>query len=108
MTGPWLLSLGALALLGWFLWRRAVTVPCDVDLEATQAHFHAHVELQGVAPNEGDAVVVHGMPSRLAPDEVRTFRTTATVHQATWPRRAWERVFGRTRITELYDVGFEG
>ncbi len=108
MSFTWWLTTGALALFGWFLWRRSVTVPCDVDLEATQAHFHAHVSLVGVAPNEGDAVVVHGMPSRLQPNEVRAFRTTATVHQASWPRRAWERVVGRTSITELYDVGFEG
>jgi hypothetical protein len=32
----------------------------------------------------------------------------ATVSKASLPRRMWERVVGRTRITELYEVGFEG
>jgi hypothetical protein len=32
----------------------------------------------------------------------------ATVSKASLPRRMWERVMGRTRITELYEVGFEG
>jgi LPXTG-motif cell wall-anchored protein len=98
--------LAALAL--WFAVRRRVDVPCTLDLEATQEHFHAHVELQGVAPNEGDEVLVHDAPTRLAPGEKRRMNSRATVHQASAARRAWTRLVGTSEITSLYEVGFEG
>ena len=96
------------ALVAWFAWRRTVRVPCAIDLEATEAHFHAHVELEGIAPNEGDAVTVHDAPTRIARHEVRRVASEATVARASLPRRAWTRLVGRTHITELYEVGFEG
>lgn len=100
------LALAALAL--WFTARRRVEVPCTLDLEATQEHFHAHVELQGVQPNEGDEVLVHGAPSRLAPGERRIVAARATVQQASLPRRVWTRLIGSSEITSLFEVGFEG
>ena len=99
-------TLAALAL--WFVVRRRVEVPCTLDLEATQERFHAHVELQGVSPNEGDEVLVHGAPSHIAPGEVRTIETRATVGHASAPRRWWTRLIGTSEITSLYEVGFEG
>lgn len=107
-TGWLIISMAAIALGGWFAWRRTVRVPCAIDLEATQQHFHAHVELQGIDPNEGDAVLVHNAPDHIARDEVRRYDSHATVARASWPRRMWTRVVGRTHITDLYDVGFEG
>ena len=54
-------GLGAVVVLGaWMLARRRSDVPCTIDLEATNDHFHAHVELQGIEVNEGDEVLVHG------------------------------------------------
>lgn len=108
-TTGWLISGAAVAVLaGWFAWRRTVRVPCAIDLEATQAHFHAHVELQGIDPNEGDAVLVHNAPDHIALNEVRRYQSEATIERASLPKRMWTRLVGRTHITDLYDVGFEG
>ena len=98
--------LAALAL--WFVVRRRVEVPCTLELEATQERFHAHVELQGVSPNEGDTVLVHDAPTRIAAGERRRLASRATVHQASAVRRAWTRLIGTSEITSLYEVGFEG
>ncbi|HYW51398.1 MAG TPA: hypothetical protein VE861_12375 [Gemmatimonadaceae bacterium] len=95
-------------LVMWFLYRRTLDVPATIDLEATERELHAHVVLEGVEVNEGDEVLVHNAPTHIPLNEVRTMSTRATVSQASLLRRAWERVMGRTRITELYEVGFEG
>lgn len=97
-----------LVLAAWFLYRRTIDVPATIDLEATDRELHAHVVLEGVEVNEGDEVLVHGAPSYIALNEKRTMAATATVTKVSLPRRMWERVMGRTRITELYEVGFEG
>jgi hypothetical protein len=92
----------------WFLYRRTINVPAMIDLEATDREFHAHVVLDGVEIAEGDEVLVHGAPSFIALNEKRTMQATATVLKASLPRRAWERVVGRTRFRDMYEVGFEG
>ncbi len=103
------LLIATLVLLAvWFLYRRTIDVPATIDLEATDRELHAHVILEGVEVNEGDEVLVHNAPSFIALNEKRTMATRATVSKASLPRRMWERVMGRTRITELYEVGFEG
>lgn len=103
------LLIAMLAILAvWFLYRRSIEVPAMIDLEATDRELHAHVILEGVEVNEGDEVLVHGAPSYIPLNEKRTMAATATVSKASLPRRMWERVMGRTRITELYEVGFEG
>jgi hypothetical protein len=109
MTGLWLVG-GAtvVALVVWVSWRRTVTVPCEIDLAATEETFHAHVSLQGVEVNEGDAVLVHKAPSRIAIGATQHLTSTATVSQASWPRRLLVRVLGTSGITDLYEVGFEG
>ncbi|MDX2260439.1 MAG: hypothetical protein SFU84_01900 [Gemmatimonadales bacterium] len=91
----------------WFRARRVLDVPCEVDLEATHDSMHAHVSLEGVEPEPGDEVLVRGTPSEIPFGEVRRFRSSATVAQASWPRRAWTRLRSRLDITELYEVGFE-
>ena len=109
MTTIWIAgAMGATALAGWFAYRRTVEVPCTIDLEATQQHFHAHVELQGAVVHEGDAVLVHGAPSRIAQGEKRVIAGRATVQHASLPRRFWTRVIGASEITSLFEVGFEG
>jgi hypothetical protein len=92
----------------WLAWRRSERVPCTLDLEATHDQFHAHADLGTVEVNEGDAVLVHGAPSRVAFGEKRTVTTTATVSRASWPRRLLVRVLGTSHVTDLYEVGFEG
>lgn len=101
-------ALAVAALTLWFAVRRRLEVPCTLELEATQERFHAHVVLEGVTPNEGDEVRVHGAPTRIAIGERRTMRARATVQQASMPRRAWTRLLGTSEITSLYEVGFEG
>ncbi len=109
MTTTWnILAALVLVLTVWFLFRRRIDVPATIDLEATDRELHAHVILEGVLVDEGDEVLVHGAPSFIALNEKRTMATRATVSKASLPRRMWERVVGRTRITELYEVGFEG
>ena len=95
-------------LVVWFLFRRKIDVPAMIDLEATDREFHAHVVLEGVEIAEGDEVLVHGAPSYIALNEKRTMPASATVYKASLPRRAWERVVGRTRFRDMYEVGFEG
>lgn len=87
---------------------KAEIVPCDVDLEATHDHFHAHVDLGDVQVGPGDAVFVRGLPSRIAIGEKRKFTTQAEVSRAGVLRRAWTMLTGRFGLQDLYDVGFEG
>lgn len=106
---PLMLLGGALLIVAiWFLIRRRIDVSAMIDLEATEREFHAHVVLQGVEIAEGDEVLVHGAPSFIALNEKRTMPASATVYKASLPRRAWERVVGRTRFRDMYEVGFEG
>ena len=99
----------ALAALGiWYRLTRPRDVPCAIDLEATQAHFHAHVALDGFDPDPGDQVLVHGAPTRIPLGSQRHFRSHATVLPASWPKRQWVRLTGGIGFQELYDVGFEG
>lgn len=91
----------------WFFWYRRITVPCELDLEATHDHFHAHVALEETAVNPGDAVQVQAAPTRIEFGTRRTMRTRAEVRQASRLRRAWIRVVGALQFHELYDVGFE-
>jgi hypothetical protein len=83
-------------------------VPCTIDLEATQAHFHAHVVLDGYDVEPGDGVLVHGTPSRIPLGTVTVIRSRATVVEASRLKRALVRLVGWVRFYELYDVGFEG
>lgn len=110
MNGSTLLiaAVAAAALGGWMLYRRTRQVACTIDLESTPQEFHAHVVLDGVEVNEGDRVLVHGAPTRIPLGEKRTMAASATVEQASWPRRVMTRVLGTSGITELYEVGFEG
>ena len=102
------LLVATVAVVLWLAWRRSERVPCTLDLEATHDQFHAHADLGSVEVNEGDAVLVHGAPTRVAFGEKRTVTTTATVSRASWPRRLLVRVLGTSHVTDLYEVGFEG
>jgi hypothetical protein len=105
----WVIGGGAaLVLAGWYATTRRRDVTCTVDLEATHDHFHAHVDLEGVEVDPGDAVLVHGTPDRIPFGTVRTFESTATVYRASWFKRQMVRLFGSTEISALYEVGFEG
>ncbi|WKW10896.1 hypothetical protein Strain138_000129 [Pseudogemmatithrix spongiicola] len=100
--------LSAAVIGAWALYRRTRVVPCTIDLESHPTHLHAHVELKGYDVHEGDEVLVHNAPNRVKLVEKRVLESTATVKQASWPRRVLVRVLGTSGITELYEVGFEG
>ena len=53
-------------------------------------------------------VLVHNAPHRVKLVEKIVVESTATVKQASWPRRLLVRTLGTSGITELYEVGFEG
>ena len=109
MNTSLLAGLGSVVVLGaWMLARRRSEVPCTIDLEATQDHFHAHVELDGIDVNEGDEVLVHAAPSKIPIGTKAIMTSRATVTQVSWPRRVLVRVLGTSGITDLYEVGFEG
>jgi hypothetical protein len=101
-------GVAALAVAGWFVMRRRFEVPCTIDLESTHDHFHAHVNLEGVEVDPGDAVLVHGAPSRIAFGTQQQIASKATVERASWLRRQFVKLTGGTELYELYDVGFEG
>jgi hypothetical protein len=96
-----------LLLAVWFFRRRTVRVPCQLDLEATHDHFHAHVKLEGVEVGPGDAVRVERAPDRIDFGERTTLSSRAEVGRASWLRRRWTRLVGALQFQELYDVGFE-
>ncbi|MDQ8164021.1 MAG: hypothetical protein P3C10_15695 [Gemmatimonadota bacterium] len=101
-------AIGVMATAGWFMMRRTVDVACTIDLESTHDHFHAHVDLDGVEVDPGDAVLVHNTPTRIPFGTQRTYASRATVQRASWLRRQFVKLTGGTELYELYDVGFEG
>jgi len=107
---PLSLMLVAGLLLGiavWFFHRRRSRVPCRIDYERTHDHLHAHVELERVLLEAGDAFRIEDAPTSIEYGERRTVESAAVVERASWPRRQWTRIAGRFNIHELYDVGFE-
>lgn len=108
MNGWTMAAMALVALTSWWAYRRRQEVACTLDLESTPQEFHAHVELDGVLVNEGDEVLVHGAPTKIALGERRRLDARATVQHASLPRRFLTRVLGTSGITELYEVGFEG
>lgn len=87
--------------------RTSFETPCTIEVEHTDAHLHAHVELDGdVIMGPGDKVRVHGNPIRVLFGEKITERRTATVSRATPLERAWMRIKGDFALTEMYEIAF--
>jgi len=108
MIGATLVAIAAAVIAVWYRWVRPRDVPCAIDLESTQQHFHAHVALEGFEVDAGDEVLVHGAPSRIPLGAQLVYRSNATVRPASWIKRQWIKLTGGTEFHELYDVGFEG
>jgi hypothetical protein len=89
-------------------WRpRAVNVPCTVDLADTVESLHAHVELDGINVEPGDAVLVHDAPTAIDPGERLVCARRATVTRAGPFGRWWTRFTSRFELTLLYEVSFQ-
>jgi hypothetical protein len=81
--------------------------PCRIEVEHTNEHLHAHVELEGdIAIQPGDKVRVSGAPVRVPFGGRLVERRMATVTRATALGRAWTRLRARFELTELYELSF--
>ncbi|MDR7101559.1 hypothetical protein [Croceicoccus sp. BE223] len=86
---------------------RRFDIPCRVCIEQSEAHFHAHVELDGnLAIHPGDSVRVHGAPMHVAFGQSVVFERIATVTRAGPLLRAWTKIAAYLDLSELYEVSF--
>lgn len=87
--------------------RSSFDTPCRVEIEHSDEHFHAHVELaDGVEVGPGDQVCVHGDPIVVGFGERRVEQRIATVERASSIERLWTKFAGHFEMTELYEVSF--
>lgn len=93
-------------MIGSWLTRGRVEVPCTVDLEHTEDSLHAYVDLEGVEVGPGDEVLVHDPPTDIGFGQRIVCERHATVVQAGWLLRWWTRLTARLELTELYEVSF--
>jgi len=86
---------------------RRFDTPCRIEIEQSEEHFHAHVELAGEVPiGPGDRVLVHGTPIAVPFGARVVYNRIATVERATRLGRAWTRVIAYFDLGELYEVSF--
>lgn len=87
--------------------RRICNTQCTIEIEHSENHLHAHVELDDAADLQpGDRVRVHGAPIRVGFGERLSVRRPATVERAGWLERQWTRLTARFELAELYEVSF--
>ena len=87
--------------------RTSFDTPCRVEVEHSDEHFHAHVELaNGVEVGPGDRVRVHGDPISVGFGERCVVDRIATVERASTAERLWTKFAGHFEMTELYEVSF--
>jgi hypothetical protein len=86
---------------------QTLEVGCDIDIEKTQASFHAYAVPDGVEIMPGDRVMVHGAPCTIGFGEHVHLRGTATVTRAGWLGRLAVKISQFFELTELYEVGFQ-
>ncbi|MEM1415324.1 MAG: hypothetical protein AAGH15_10500 [Myxococcota bacterium] len=81
-------------------------VPCTLRIAHTMEELTANVELDGVEPEPGDSVLVHGEAPITRFGEVLVERRRATVKRAGWLERTWTRLTGDLEALELLEVSF--
>jgi hypothetical protein len=87
--------------------QRCFDVPCEIAVEQTEDHFHAHVELaDNVQIEPGDRVRVHGDPIQIRFGERVNVSRMATVTRAGPLLRSWTRLAAYFDLKELYEVSF--
>lgn len=87
--------------------RRLHDTQCTIEIEHSEDHLHAHVELDDETDlRPGDRVKVHGAPIRVSFGQRLTLRRPATVERAGWLEQQWTRLIARFELTELYEVSF--
>lgn len=87
--------------------RRSHDTECTIEIEHSEDHLHAHVELDNNSDlRPGDRVKVHGAPIRVSFGQRLTLRRPATVERAGWLEQQWTRLTARFELAELYEVSF--
>lgn len=87
--------------------RRIHETQCTIEIEHSEEHLHAHVELDDQSDlRPGDQVKVHGAPIRVSFGQRLSVRRPATVMRASWLERQWTRLAARFELSELYEVSF--
>lgn len=87
--------------------RKCFDVPCEIAVEQTEEHFHAHVELaDNIQIQPGDQVRVHGDPIQIRFGERVSVSRMATVTRAGPMLRGWTRFAAYFDFRELYEVSF--
>lgn len=87
--------------------RETFETPCRIEIEQSEEHFHAHVELDGdIAIGPGDKVCVHGAPIAIPFGSSATYQRMATVVRAGPLTRAWIKIASYFDLAELYEVSF--
>ncbi|WOE74542.1 hypothetical protein [Alterisphingorhabdus coralli] len=80
---------------------------CQIEIEQSPDHFHAHVRLDGDIPiYPGDKVLVHGEPIMVSFGEKVAYDRTATVERAGPLKQLWTKIAGHFEMAELYEVSF--
>lgn len=84
-----------------------IETECRIEIEQSDEHFHAHVELIGDIPiAPGDRVRVHGDPIVVPLNSRLVLKRKATVDRASAPVRWWTRMAAYFDLAELYEVSF--
>jgi hypothetical protein len=86
--------------------RRIYQVPCTVEIEHTNEFLKAHVELEGIEVEAGDAVRVIDPPTDVGFGDRIFCHRQATVTRGGWFDRLWARVAASGELNELYDISF--
>jgi hypothetical protein len=90
-------------------YRQRIETPCRIEIEQSDEHFHAHVELAGdIEISPGDRVQVHGGPITIPLNSRLVLERMATVDRAIAPVRWWTKAAAYFDLTELYEVSFSG
>ncbi|RJS92086.1 hypothetical protein [Salinisphaera sp. Q1T1-3] len=95
--------------LSWFdrlLGRTLFEVPCVVTVENTFDFLHSNVELQGVAPECGDAVQVIDAPTDVPYGKTLTCERRAQVMRGGPWDAFWGRFSAMGEFLELFDLSF--
>lgn len=88
-------------------WHKPYETGCRIAVEQTDAHFHAHVELDDdMAIGPGDQVRVHGAPIAVPFGHSAVYQRVATVRPAGPLVRGWTKVAAMFDLKELYEVSF--
>lgn len=86
---------------------KTITAPCTITVRHTMETLEAHVELSnGLAPETGDRVLVHGAAVHVPFGESLTITRMATLVRANLFQKFWIKLKSHFELTELYEVSF--